>query len=330
MELVSMIIPIYNIEDYLDRCLESVVHQTYTNLEIILVDDGSTDRCPQMCDEWAKRDSRIQVIHQENGGLSAARNSGLDAASGAYILLLDSDDYIAPVACEHLLRALEDSDADLSICGFLRGSEAHHVFESCKMESPEVIDAETALMRIYSGDESALKYGAACFKLYRRHLFDGVRFPVGKLFEDIYTTHKLIYRSRRIAVLNEQAFYYFQRGSSIMNSKFTLKKLDYLQALVDRVEFFAARGMTDLQEKAYDELLHSLIWEYSRTRDLLNSKPGMDYVMKLFRENYRKGYASKRYPKETRRFLSAFNHNPEWIVLYWKITSRLSGIFKKR
>ncbi len=330
MELVSIIIPIYNIEDYLERCVESVVHQTYSNLEIILVDDGSTDHCPQMCDEWAKKDSRIRVIHQKNGGLSVARNSGLDIAVGAYILLLDSDDYIAPDTVECLLSALTNTDADLSICGFIRGSEEHHVFEHCKTESPEVVDAETALMRIYAGDESALKYGAACFKLYQRHLFDGVRFPVGKLFEDIYTTHKLLAAAGKIAVLNEPLYYYFQRESSIMNSTFTLKKLDYLQALVDRVAFFKAHKLEALEHIAYDELLHALIWEYSRTRDILHNQEGMNYVTKLFRKNYQKGYASKRYPQETKRYLSAFNRNPELIVLYWKITSKLNGIFKKR
>ena len=328
MDLVSIIIPVYKVEAYLDRCVTSVIQQTYSHLEIILVDDGSPDRCPAMCDAWTQKDHRVTVIHQENGGLSAARNAGLARASGEWILLLDSDDYIAPFAVEKLLKAVCNQSGDMGICSFAQGNEEAYSFTQTEGRI-KWIDAETALKRIYQGDISALKYAAACFKLYRRSLFEDINYPTGKLFEDIYTTHKLLYRAKKIAVLEDVLYYYYQHGTSIMNSNFSLKKLDYLQALVERVAFFEEHNLPDLAQTAYDELLHSLIWEYSRTRDLLHSREGMDYVIRLFREHYRKGYASLRYPKETARFLGAFGRNPEWIVWYWRISGKLNKILKR-
>lgn len=330
MELVSIIIPIYNIEEFLDRSIGSAAGQTYQNLEILLIDDGSTDASAEICDRWAEKDKRIKVVHQSNSGVSVARNTGLRMATGDYVLQLDSDDYMAPYTVEHLLQTAHEQNADLVICQFVRGVEERYCFE--KLEHPEVelVDAAYTLAQIYNGANDALRYTVPWCKLYRRELLEGVSYPEGKIFEDIYITHTIIDRCSRIALLDEVLFYYYRRENSIMNAVFSLPKLDYLQALVDRVRFFADRRMTDLQEKAYDELLHSLVWEYSRTRDLLNSQPGMDYVMKLFRENYRKGYSNKRYPGENKWFLAVFDRNPEWIVLYWKISAKLSEIFKKR
>ena len=330
MELVSIIIPIYNIEDYLDRSIRSAVGQTYKNLEILLIDDGSTDSSPEICDRWAKNDSRIKVIHRKNSGVSVSRNIGLAMATGDYILQLDSDDYMALYTVEHLIMTARNQNADMVICNFVRGVDDHYCFEETENPEVKMVNPAYTLAQIYNGANDALRYTVPWCKLYRKELLEGITYPAGKIFEDIYITHTVIDRCSRIALLEESLFYYYHRENSIMNAVFSFQKLDYLQALVDRVHFFEERGMTDLQQKAYDELLHSLVWEYSRTRDLLNSKPGMDYVMKLFQENYRKGYSNKRYPKENKRFLSVFARNPELIVIYWKISAKLKGIFKKR
>lgn len=329
MELVSIIIPIYNVENYLERCISSVAAQSYQNLEILLVDDGSTDRSGRICDQWAERDPRVRVIHQPNGGVSAARNAGLQAAIGTWIIQVDSDDHIAPYAVEKLMRSAQTTGADMVICDFVKGSDEAFCFTENADAMVETADGISVIHRIYDGDHNALRYGVPWCKMGRRQLYDGIRYPDGKIFEDIYTTHKLLFRCARIAVLDAPLFYYFQRPGSIMNASFSMKKLDYLQALVERVEFFAAHGLGELERNAYDELLHSLIWEYSRTRDLLNSKEGMDYVVSLFRQVYKKGYASSRYPSETARFLAAFNRNPEWIILYWKVSGKLKQLCKR-
>lgn len=330
MKSVSVIIPIYNVEAYLERCLNSVVEQTYKNLQIILVDDGSTDRCPEICDAWAAKDIRIIVVHQANRGVGAARNAGLEAATGEFLIQIDSDDYIAPQAIELLVRAANQTSADMVICDFLQGGVSDYQFPSkSDMSSIECIDRQAALTRIYIDDHHALQYAASWGKLYRRNLFAGICYPEGKIFEDIYVTHRLIFQCKKIAVLSDKLFYYFQRPGSIMNTAFSMKKLDYLQALVERVSFFTKHDLRELACIAYDELLHALIWEYSRTRDVLNSEEGMQYVVNLYRKVYKKGYASRRYPQETSNFLAAFNHNPEWIIQYWRITGVINGIVKR-
>ena len=323
MALVSIIIPIYNIEQYLDRCISSAANQTHRELQIILVNDGSTDRSPEICDRWAAKDSRIVVLHQENGGVSAARNRGLDTASGEYILWLDSDDYLAPDAVKCLLDTAAETSADMVICDFERGTDENYVFSVPNKITYEQIEYITALYRIYQDSHSALRYAAPWAKLVKRQIYQDIRYPVGRIFEDIYTTHKLIFRCDKIAVLDSTLFYYFQRSDSIMNATFSLKKLDYLPALVERIELFRNCGLQELESIAYDELLHSLIWEYSRTRDLLHNEEGMAYIKNLFRAVYRKGYASRRYPSETKWFLAIFYVNPEWIILYWKICAKL-------
>lgn len=330
MELVSVIIPIYNVEDQLDRCIASVVGQTYQNLEIILIDDGSTDCSPEICDCWANKDSRIISVHQSNSGVSAARNAGLKTASGEWILQVDSDDYIAPNTVEVLLRAAMKTNAEMVICDFVKGTENQYRFQNEMDSQTAVVDSEEAISRIYLDSHNALRYVVPWCKLCKRSLFEGICYPDGKIFEDIYTTHKLLDRCERIAVVNDILFYYYQRLNSIMNAVFSMKKLDYLQALVERVDFFKDHDMEALAETAYDELLHSLIWEYSRTRDLLHSEEGKRYVKELFRSVYRKGYASKRYPDENKRFLAAFNTNPEWIILYWRIKAKADRIIKRK
>ncbi len=329
MDLVSVIIPIYNSEAYLDRCVSSIIGQTYQNLQLILVDDGSTDRSSARCEEWAKRDPRVAVVHQPNAGVSAARNTGLRAAAGTFILQVDSDDYIAPQAVEILVNAAAKTGAETVVCNFIQGSAHNYLFPQRDPACPETIDAHEALNRIYIDSHHALQYAAPWCKLCRRTIYDGIDYPEGKIFEDIYTTHKLLYKCEKIAVVEAPLFYYFQRPESIMNAAFSLKKLDYLQALVERVEFFAQHDLPGLEQIAYDELLHALIWEYSRTRDILHSKEGMAYVRALFRRGYRKGYASSRYPKENARFLAAFHRDPEWIITYWRCSSLLHRVFKR-
>lgn len=330
MELVSVIIPVYNVEKYLDRCICSVVKQTYQNLEIILVNDGSSDKCPEICDAWTKKDDRITVIHQSNCGVSSARNAGLKAATGSFLLQIDSDDYIAPEAVERLVCTANETSSDMVICDFMSGSEENYSFSLKCSEKFEILNSEIAISRIYADKHSALKYAAPWCKLCKHSLYDGISYPEGKIFEDIYTTHKLLYRCHQIAVLEVPLFYYYQRPDSIMNAQFSLKKLDYLQALVERVEFFDTHDLKELESIAYDDLLHSLIWEYSRTRDILHSEEGVSYVKTLFKQVYKKNYSSRRYPEETATFLAVFNQNPEWIILYWRISSLFNRIFKRQ
>jgi glycosyltransferase involved in cell wall biosynthesis len=223
-ELISVIIPIYKVEEYLNDCVTSVINQTYTNLEIILVDDGSPDNCPQMCDDWAKKDSRIKVVHKKNGGLSDARNAGIEASAGEYIAFVDSDDYLKLDMFEKLYTAAKRADADIAACGILSCEGEKQTAWGCNdmVGTPEQIYA-----LLYNDTAYPV---AAWNKLYRRKCWKTLRFPVGKTCEDAFTTYQLIHNAARIVMIPEALYCYRIRPGSIMTSSFSLKKMDEEEA----------------------------------------------------------------------------------------------------
>ncbi|MCQ2080757.1 MAG: glycosyltransferase [Lachnospiraceae bacterium] len=218
MNKISVIVPAYNIEKYLPRCLDSIIAQTYENLEIILVDDGSTDNTPKICDEYASKDSRITVIHQENKGLSGARNSALKIVMGDYIGYVDGDDYIDPSMYELMLKAMEENDADLSVCGYEQvGEDARKVEFSGETY---ILSKEEALDAYIQDNRSFHIYNSVWSKLFKKELIDGVTFPVGRNSEDImYTGRALSHCSKCVFVDKPLYFYILDRAGSIMNTK---------------------------------------------------------------------------------------------------------------
>lgn len=324
MEVVSIIVPVYNAEQLLNRCIRSILNQSYTNIELILVDDGSTDSSPKICDLWKGKDSRVKVHHQKNRGVSGARNAGIQLATGEYVMMVDSDDYLAFQCVELLYSAATVSGAHLVVCDFEEGEDKEFPFELNSLsDAIKMVSSEIALLNSYENDHSALRYIAPWGKLYHRSLFEGIVYPEGLIFEDIYVTHKLITISEKIAVIDNKLLYYYQHPDSIMHARFHPQKLDYLGALYERINYYQEHHFEKLAEIAYDEYLHSLIWEYSRTRDILHSKTLMKEIWRHFKSVYVRYYASKRYPKENRVFLFAFNCNPELIIWYWKISAKL-------
>lgn len=330
MELISVIVPVYNAEKYLDRCIRSIVNQTYQNLEIILIDDGSSDYSSAICDQWAEKDERIRVFHQVNRGISAARNSGISVSGGNYILMVDSDDYLSVSMIAFMYSSMRKENADLAVCDFYRGKDEEYEFVYDEKKANEMIDGKEAMERIYLDEHKTLQYVVPWGKLYKKSLFDQVRYPEGRIFEDIYVTHQLLSRCRKIVVIPQILTYYYANPSSIMNSRFHVKKLDYLPALKNRIDFFKSHDLQELREAAYEEYLHALIWEYSRVRDLLMDKRTMMYIVTCYREVYIRGYSSKRYPKENKFFLGIFAVNPELIILYWRILSIITNLSMRR
>lgn len=234
MELISIIVPIYKVEPYLDRCVQSIVDQTYTNLQIILVDDGSPDGCPQMCDEWAKKDSRICVIHKPNGGLSDARNAGMAVAKGEYIAFVDSDDWIAPKYIDHLYRAARSCGALLSACDVRRINEG----EQCMVpDNDECLPIEYSALEALSPKGWERVRAVAWNKLYHRSLLEGEEYPVGRHHEDEFFTYRIVYKAQRIVFIEEELYFYLQRQGSIMQ-EVSIKRLDALDAYMERLQFF--------------------------------------------------------------------------------------------
>lgn len=244
--LISVIIPVYKVEPYLKKCVDSVINQSYKNLEIILVDDCSPDSCPQMCDEYKKTDGRIKVIHHAvNGGLSCARNSGIEAASGEYIAFVDSDDFVNPSMIEVLYSELAGNNCDIAVCG------VKHIFENDTVLLSEraaagrkkIMSGTDAVKMIYS-DTDSVSF-SACNKLYKTALFDDVRFPSQKLHEDVFTTYKLYFKAERIVFTDTELYYYLQRGGSIMHSQ--NKKISLGDALeaVDEFGLYCEEHISD-------------------------------------------------------------------------------------
>ena len=239
--LVSIIIPVYKVEKYLEECLESVVSQTYTKLEIILVDDGSPDRCPEMCDDWAKKDERIKVIHKKNGGLSSARNVGLDICTGDFILFVDSDDKIYRNTVKNLLECQEHTDADMVIFNFCR--DVSYLGTGSKKEKK--IEKEQAMIN----SVRLVNYITAWSKLYRKKLLKDLRFKIGKLHEDEYICCNIFRLADNIIEYDENLYYYRKTDNSIINSKPTMKNfVDAMEAIDERIAFLKNNGYNE----AYD------------------------------------------------------------------------------
>lgn len=226
--IISIVVPVYKVEKYLKRCVSSILKQTYHNMEIILVDDGSPDKCGAICDEYKKIDNRVRVVHKKNGGLSDARNVAIPLAKGEYISFIDSDDWVSPYYVEHLYKAVSMCHADLGISWF------ENVFERKSLQSKpkkeliqyECMSNEECLKKLlYQDGVEVCAWG----KLYKTELVKDLKYPIGKLYEDIPVTYETIKRSKKISVIRNVDYYYFQRADSIQNDIFNSRKVDGIE-----------------------------------------------------------------------------------------------------
>jgi len=222
--LVSVIIPVYNVEKYLEKCMNSVLEQTYTNLEIILIDDGSTDQSGIMCDIYAERDARVKVIHKQNGGLSEARNWGLDNMTGEFLVFVDSDDYIHKDFVARLLDYIIEKKCDVVAGGYIKTiTEINDTIENIDCSGDKVVGAREAVLKLlYRKGVPGYAWG----KMYCSNLFKEIRFPVGKLFEDGITTYKVLKKTTQIGIVDYPVYYYRQRLDSIVNVEYKPSRMD--------------------------------------------------------------------------------------------------------
>ena len=253
--LISIIVPIYKVEKYLSVCVEKLIHQSYENLEIILVDDGSPDRCPEICDEYQKKDNRIKVIHKKNGGLSDARNAGLDIAQGEYVAFVDSDDYVDERYIDKLYDALNQSHASTAVCGLQIVDENNKVSEQISATQNRECEIYTGREIIKKGIQGEWHLVTAWGALYDMAIFKTLRFPCGRHYEDEYTFVPIFEHQKCVVCIQENMYYYLQRSDSIMGV--TYKKqdcIDYLDMWHERIAYF--------QEKEDRELLIPVIQSF--------------------------------------------------------------------
>lgn len=257
MDLISVIVPIYKVEPYLDRCVKSIVSQTYDNLEIILVDDGSPDGCPAMCDEWAQKDSRIKVIHKTNGGLSDARNAGLAAASGELIGFIDSDDWIEPDFFTALYGAMAQTGAEIAECAAAFVAEDGKTIKIRKEAPLAALDRIEALRRLVLEDGV---YQTVWNKLYRREVIRGSSFAVGKYNEDDFWTYQVFDQIHKLAIIETPLYNYLQRNTSIIGAGYSLRRLDGLEARFQRMEYL--QKYEELADLTRQQFLLDCMWHY--------------------------------------------------------------------
>ena len=324
MTLISVIVPVYKVEPYIRRCIDSILSQTFTDFELVLVDDGSPDKCPAICDEYALKDNRIHVIHQENGGLSAARNAGLDYAfdfsKSEWISFVDSDDWVHPTFLEYLYRSVKESGTKIGACSI------------CELSGEVSQKNETYKNNIMAWDAFYLKDWTqgvvACNKLYEKKLFIGLRYPIGKIHEDEYLTYKLLAKAGNVSYINAELYMYFQNPNGIIKKSFTLSKLDKINALEEQCEFAKKNGYNAFYLDKREALLKNLIYQLSQCQnatDLSESdrNEGVKYVRTKLRKFIVKEWKVIKHRKEKNRYLECAFPKAMWC--YWTCV----GIIRK-
>lgn len=289
MDKVSVIVPIYNVARYLDRCVNSILCQTYSELEVLLIDDGSTDESGSLCDAWERKDPRIRVIHKSNGGLSDARNAGLDVASGEYIVFVDSDDYIAADMIKTLYEAIIEDHANLSLCNFLYVDEDGEELPARNRDLPirdECITGSEAIQKMLAINQKGWYYITAWNKLYSANLFSEIRFPAGKLHEDEFTAYKVFAQCERVACVSAVGYYYVQRSGSIMHGKSRKSRLHAAEAYLEQALFCSHKK--DLHRsagRAYLKAAMALADASGIQESIPTLKEEYKNALQLFRQN---------------------------------------------
>ena len=231
-ELISVIVPIYKVEAYLERCIRSIVNQTYKNLEIILVDDGSPDSCPDICDVWKEKDDRIKVIHKKNGGLSDARNAGMQIMTGTYISYIDSDDWVANDMYEKMMYAIKKNDADICECQFEKTAGIVKSNKEQKTDKVTILKKEEALKAVVEEKINPVVWN----KIYKREIVDQLYFEKGKYNEDEFWTYQVVEKAEKIVQIEDVGYYYFFREDSIINETYSISKIRRIRSKISENE----------------------------------------------------------------------------------------------
>ena len=299
MELVSIVVPVYKVEAYLDQCVQSIRNQTWKELEIILVDDGSPDQCGKMCEEYKELDQRIKVIHKPNGGQGDARNEGAKAAEGEYLLFVDSDDYIAGDLVEKVVRAAKETDSDIVLFDYYyveNGEKEHRSYDIPSGRALSLADEKRLL----------LAPPASWIKLFRREFYrkTGIAFPVGIYYEDLATTPQLLLEAQRIVYLKEPLYYYVNRMGSIMGSRdYERNCRDIVKVLHDVIRYYKAKGAYDRYREELEYLAFVNVY-FEPSKRMALYKADTRYLLKLQR------YIFRNFPE--------FQKNPYVQEMSWK------------
>ncbi len=325
-ELISIIVPIYNVEEYLCRCIDSILNQSYKNFELILVDDGSPDNCPKICDAYAKRDHRIIVIHKKNGGLSDARNYGIEIAKGKFLIFIDSDDFIHSKYVEKMYLIQKETKSDLVICGYNTVVSMDDIdFKQEFSNQYKIVTPKQAINQIYSDiPYNGLIIVVAWNKLYKRELFKNIRYPFGKISEDNFVIVDILEQCEKIAISEDKMYYYVISENSITRSKYSIKNFDLLDAMELRTDKIIKYG-NEVYKKHINYYLNQIYIDYYRTSDKLLRNMLRKRLHDIFFSNLKKNnlYINTSIIKFILFFIS-----PVLSKAFVNIISKIKSIFK--
>lgn len=321
MEIISVIVPVYNVKPYLKLCVNSILKQTYKNLDIILVDDGSTDGSGEMCDEYLNIDKRIRVFHKKNGGLSDARNYGIKRAKGELITFVDSDDFIAPQMHDILYNNMKNESADISICNSKLIWSTEEAVSDNNNNNYEILSSKEALKIMLTNRKFQ---SSAWDKLYKKSLFNNIEYPIGRIYEDIATTYKLIHNSNKIIYSSYIGYYYFQRSGSIIHSKFNKKQLDMILAYDEMIKYFEDNSIDLINEVLAMYVNANVIVFKEMSKDKY-----VDYDLEKYLKNNIKKYLkiyieSKEFSKKHKLFAIASIYSPKLFKITCSILKKLN------
>lgn len=323
MSKLTIIIPVYQVKPYLDRCLNSILAQSFKDFDVILVDDGSTDGSQDICDKYAEQYNNIQVIHKRNGGLSSARNTGIEAATSKYIMFIDSDDMIHSKAAEMQISLLERHNADTCICSLQRFTNENDIdiFSNSNFKKISVITNLEAEEQLFNKKITA-NFVSACGKVFKRELFDNVRFPEGRLFEDEFVTYRIYYNCSKILVLDDALYYYYVNENGITQNLTLNKRFDEYDAQEERISFFKNNNCIKLYHLSLLEFLHTAQW------DLINCQKQKEHYDSKKGANFQRQYTDIFYKAKLEKLISLSEHYDYYILALPKRTFFLR-IFRK-
>lgn len=326
MPLISVIVPVYKVEPYLRRCVDSILAQTFTDFELILVDDGSPDNCGAICDEYAEKDVRVHVIHQENGGLSAARNAGIDWAfahsDSEWLSFVDSDDWVHPQMLELLYGAVCSQNVRISICKY----------QVVKAEE-RWITIDNPQVKCWPVENFFIKHNAsatiACCKLYHKECFESIRYPVARIHEDEFVTYRILFGYEQIAFVDSVLYAYFYNPAGITKSPWTIKRLDGIDAFEEQIAFFSERGLFEARTARIDKYLRLLCGYKKRISEEASEKE-KGYALWVINKKlwwnllkYR-----KMFPFEKRWWFIYESAFPNIMNIYWRLCSAKNKMMK--
>lgn len=307
MAKITVIVPIYKVERYLTRCVDSILSQSFSDFDLVLVDDGSPDSCPQICDEYAKKDLRIVVIHKQNGGLSDARNAGIDwsmtHSDSQWLAFVDSDDYLHPDYLQTMYQAAQREEADLVICDFIRVNDREEIIEKEHSFPQLVTEDKKKLFRCMLKNWRVIP---AWNKLYGKEIFSELRFAFGKIHEDDFAIHHILWNCGKAVLLREGLYYYRIRDNSIMKTETPKSRLDGLEGVVDRCEFCVSHQLMEGKEIPMDYL-----YEYSTLKRCMS------------------GEEKRRYRQLRKRLAAVYFSDPANRRLKQRIAFHFSGFYQR-